>query len=724
MNQLNLDSLNPKQREVVLALNGPLLILSGAGSGKTRVIAYRIAYMVSQNIPSYNILAITFTNKAAKEMRERVNNLLGFNEVFISTFHSLCVRILRSHAEKLGFSSSFTIYDTQDSERLLKDCIKELDLSEKTYAAKSVLTYIGNLKDQLMTPREWLNQADTLREKAIARIYTLYQQRMKENSALDFDDIIIKTLELFWQDEDTLEYYQNRFKYIMVDEYQDTNLSQYTLVNLLARAHENLCVVGDDDQSIYSFRGANIRNILDFEKDFPGAKVIKLEENYRSTQNILNAANSVIQNNLRRKDKSLWTKKNPGTKLTYVPTKNEREEASFVAQTIKQEKNYKDIAVLYRQNSLARSIEDHLIIENIPYKVFGGLRFYDRKEIKDILAYLKILNNPRDNISLKRIINVPKRGIGDVTVERLSNYAAEKGVNLYDLLQNIESADINIKSQKITAFVDMMENFKTCEKVSELIRDIMDKTRYAEEIDGDEIEKQSRLDNINELINKAVEYEHTDPEPTLKGFLEEVALVADIDNYNESDDYVSLMTIHSSKGLEFPLVFLIGFEEGVFPRANKEPHELEEERRLCYVAITRAGNTMYLTTSAARMIDGKTRDVSPSRFLQEIDQSLIEVQRNRGVVPKNKGISQYAEIKRFNDEKGPKAVGKSYKNLLLVPKNKVLDFTIGDTVKQSRYGEGVVTDITPAGADYEITVKFPTGNSKKFMAFLSKLKKV
>ncbi|MCL1995457.1 MAG: UvrD-helicase domain-containing protein [Defluviitaleaceae bacterium] len=722
--------LNQIQRKAVLHTEGPLLLLSGAGSGKTRVITHRIAYIMEQGTPDYNILAITFTNKAAKEMKTRLESILnGPNSVWISTFHSLCARILRVHIDKLGYGSNFTIYDSTDSQRLLRECIRELNISEKVHSAKSAANKISNLKDGLMSPADYERIATDIKDKTFAKIYDHYQKALFKNNALDFDDIILKTLELFANNPRVLEIYQNRFRYIMVDEYQDTNIAQYTLINMLANLHKNLCVVGDDDQSIYGWRGANIRNILDFEKDFPGTKVIKLEQNYRSTEYILEAANCVIRNNIVRKDKSLWTQKPKGEKVIYVTNLNDIDEGSFVAKTIKDNyTTYSDVAVLYRKNSLSRVMEDHLVRNNVPYKVFGGVRFYDRKEIKDILAYLTVLHNPKDGVAMRRIVNVPKRGIGSVTVDKIAAFAFQSEISFFDALKN--SSQLGLKTKKIDDFVSLIEHLLEFKgSISQLITEIIKKTDYEQELGDDPIEHEGRLENIQELINKATEfeesYEDKEQTPTLAAFLEEVSLVADIDTYDKDKGYVSLMTVHSAKGLEFPVVFLVGFEEGIFPGQQSYTNEtqLEEERRLCYVAITRAIKVLYLTTAATRLQNGRTIHNMPSRFLREIPEELIENRTVKPIMPVKKGISKFAEIKKFTDEKVPKIIGRNYKPLLPPPKDVTLDFDVGDTVVQGKYGQGTVKEIYPAGKDYEVTIDF-NGKIKKFMANFSKIEKV
>ena len=728
MSELTKD-LNEMQREAVLHTTGSLLLLSGAGSGKTKVITHRIAHIIEQGTPAYNILAITFTNKAAKEMKARLESILGGpNDVWISTFHSLCMRILRIYIERLGYDSNFTIYDSSDSQRVLKDCLKELNLSEKMYSPKSMANAISNLKDDLITPQEYEDLAADTRQKAVAKIYAQYQKSLRQNNALDFDDIILKTLELLKNDTEVLTKYQNRFKFILVDEYQDTNVAQYTLINLLARLHKNLCVVGDDDQSIYGWRGANIKNILNFEKDFPDTKVIKLEQNYRSTEYILEAANCVIRNNFMRKDKALWTEKPKGEKVSYVANTNDLGEGAFVAKAIKENHtDYSSVAVLYRKNSLSRVIEDQFVKANIPYKVFGGVRFYDRREIKDILSYLTVLHNLKDGVAMRRIINVPKRGIGNVTVDKISMHASETGGSFFDSLKN--AGQIGLKTKKIDEFVDLIESLQKFEgNVSSLINKVFESTGYEQELGEDPVERAGRLENIHELVNKATEFEAfcegEGQQPTLAAFLEEVSLVADIDAHDQGG-YVSLMTVHSAKGLEFPVVFLIGFEEGIFPSQQSltEEAQMEEERRLCYVAITRAIETLYLTSAASRLQNGAVIYGRPSRFLKEIPEELIENKTIKPVMPEKKGISKFAEIKIFTDEKMQKAIGKNYKAPLPTPKGVKLNFTVGDTVTQGKYGQGIVKEIYPAGKDYEVTIDFD-GKVKKFMANFSKIEKI
>ena len=611
------DTLNPMQKEAVLQTEGPLLILAGAGSGKTRVLTHRVAYLIEEKqVNPWNILAITFTNKAAGEMRERVDQLVGFGaeSIWVSTFHSTCVRILRRHIEYLGYTTNFSIYDSDDQKTLMKQVFKAMDVDTKQYKERSVLGTISSAKDKLIGPEEFLlNAGQDFRQRRIGEIYKEYQKRLKKNNALDFDDLIVKTVELFQNNSEVLNYYQERFKYIMVDEYQDTNLAQFKLVSLLASKYRNLCVVGDDDQSIYRFRGADIGNILSFEEMFPGAKVIKLEQNYRSTQNILNAANGVICHNRGRKDKTLWTANGEGDLIRFKQFDTAREEADFVAREIRDSGYaYQEQAVLYRTNAQSRLLEERCIFYNVPYRLVGGVNFYQRKEIKDILAYLKTIANGVDDLSVLRIINVPKRGIGATTMGKVTIFASEHGMSLYDALREARQIpSLGKAAEKIGAFIGQMESFRARAQsddytIQDLIEGIMDETGYQQELEAEgEVESQTRLENIEELVNKAVSYEEDSEHPSLDEFLEQVALVADIDNMDESENRVTLMTLHSAKGLEFPKVYLVGLEDGLFPSMmsinSDDKTDMEEERRLCYVGITRAKNELVITSARQRM---------------------------------------------------------------------------------------------------------------------------
>ena len=637
------DTLNPMQKEAVFHTEGPLLILAGAGSGKTRVLTHRVAYLIDEkNVNPWNILAITFTNKAAGEMRERVDQLVGFGaeSIWVSTFHSTCVRILRRHIECLGYTTSFSIYDSDDQKTLMKQVFKSLDVDTKQFKERSVLGVISSAKDKLIMPEEFLlNAGQDFRQKKVGEIYKEYQKQLKKNNALDFDDLIVKTVELFQNNAEVLNYYQERFKYIMVDEYQDTNQAQFKLVNLLADKYRNLCVVGDDDQSIYRFRGADIENILSFESAFPGAKVIKLEENYRSTQNILNAANGVIRHNRGRKDKTLWTANGEGSLIRFKQFDMAREEADYVARQIRDsEFSYQDQAVLYRTNAQSRLIEERCIFYNVPYRLVGGVNFYQRREIKDILAYLKTIANGVDDLAVLRIINVPKRGIGATTMGKVTAFASEHGMSLYGALKEARQVTgLGKAAEKILKFIGQMESFRARAEsedfsIRDLIEGIMDETGYQQELEAEgEIEAQTRLENIEELVNKAVSYEEDSEHPTLDEFLEQVALVADIDSMDESEDRVTLMTLHSAKGLEFPKVYLVGMEDGLFPSMmsinSDDRTDLEEERRLCYVGITRAKKELVLTSARQRMVNGETRYCKPSRFLEEVPEGLLDEER-------------------------------------------------------------------------------------------------
>jgi DNA helicase-2/ATP-dependent DNA helicase PcrA len=639
---MNLDTLNPAQREAVEKTEGPVLILAGAGSGKTRVLTTRIAHLIEdKGVQAPNILAITFTNKAANEMRERVEETLGSDtkDMWISTFHSCCVRILRKDINRIGYNRSFVIYDSSDQVTLVKDCLKELNLSDKVFEPKVVISIISGAKDKLYDPKQFkaMNLSDNRMSK-IADIYALYQDRLKRNSALDFDDLIYKTVEVLREDKEVLDFYRSRFKYIMVDEYQDTSKAQYELIKILAREHQNICVVGDDDQSIYGWRGADIRNILEFEKDYDDVHVVKLEQNYRSTQVILDAANTVISNNIERKRKSLWSEKKEGDLIKIQLCENEIDEADFVSDMIakirrEQNRSYKDFAILYRANAQARPVEDALNRSQTPYNIYGGTKFYERKEIKDLVAYLRIIQNPQDDISLKRVINVPRRGIGLRTIEKIEDRASLKQESIYSVLIDIETnSDISTKARNsISGFVDIIGTLRTIKEVypvSKLIEKVLETTGYLDELSKDKNEEaQDRIDNLKEFISIALEFEQNSEEQDLQSFLTGVALTSETSS-DEENDKVSLMTIHTSKGLEFPVVFLIGMEEGLFPisraiRSMKDS-DIEEERRLCYVGITRAKDTLYMNLTQKRTLYGKTNPSIASRFMEELPKECIE----------------------------------------------------------------------------------------------------
>lgn len=639
-----LDKLNPAQREAVENTEGPVLILAGAGSGKTRVLTTRIGHLMeNKGVKAENILAITFTNKAANEMRERVEETLegtDTKEMWITTFHSCCVRILRKSINKIGYNRSFVIYDSADQVTLIKDCLRELNLSDKAFDPKVILSAISNAKDKLYSPKKFiqLNEGDIAKTK-IGEVYALYQDRLKRNSALDFDDLIMKTVELFKEHPEVLDYYRNKFRYIMVDEYQDTSKAQYELIKLLAKQHQNICVVGDDDQSIYGWRGADIRNILEFERDYDNVRIVKLEQNYRSTQVILDAANHVISNNIERKRKKLWSEQKEGQLIKIQLAENEIEEGDFISNTISymrryEGREYKDFAVLYRANAQARSVEDSLNRNGIPYNIYGGIKFYERKEIKDIIAYLRVLQNPQDDISLKRIINVPRRGIGLRTIEKIEDRASLKEESLYSVLIDIEdNSDISRKARaSISEFVDLMStlrSFTDVYSVSQIIEKVLDATGYIDELEKEKNgEGEDRIENLKEFISVALEFESANEDKSLESFLTNVALSAEPSNEEEEADRVSLMTIHSSKGLEFPVVFLAGMEEKIFPIAraisSMNDSEIEEERRLCYVGITRAKEELFLTLTRKRTLYGRTNPSIASRFIEELPEECIE----------------------------------------------------------------------------------------------------
>jgi len=713
----NFPNLNDKQREAVYTTDGPVLILAGAGSGKTTVLINRIAYLIgAKNVFPSQILAITFTNKAAAELKSRLETMLGSEGemVWASTFHSLCVRILRRDIEKIGYPSSFNIFDRADQLTVVKECLKELNLDDKTYPPKSVLTYIGRAKDELMTPADFAKSSGgDFRMEKIAQVYDLYQKKLVKYGSLDFDDIIMLTVKLFEEHEDVLAYYQRRFHYIMVDEYQDTNHAQYKLVSLLADAHKNLCVVGDDDQSIYKFRGANIENILSFEKQYTNAKVIKLEENYRSSQNILDAANNVIKNNMGRKGKSLWTSKGEGEKIKLIKAQNEHDEGQKIAERIdlltSRGYAYNDFAILYRTNAQSRVIENMLLRNAIPYRVLGGLRFFDRKEIKDVLAYMKLINNPNDNVSLKRIINEPKRGIGKKSVEDAELISAQNNISMFEVCQQ--------SSGKLKAFADMLDEIKQHDyTISKMVEVILDKTGYLEAlINENTVEATTRIENIKELVTDAMEYEKTEGEeqPTLAGYLEKISLVADVDNYDETQDVVVMMTMHSAKGLEFPVVFIAGMEDGIFPgyQSIMSNEELEEERRLCYVGITRAKQILHISHAFSRNLYGSTSYNQPSRFLAEIPSELIDGQMVASTPKPNNVFTKPAQHSSVNLSSQPKAAPKC-------------DFAAGDRVSHFKFGEGTILKATPVGNDVHLEVMFDTAGTKNLMAAYARLKKI
>lgn len=796
------DTLNEQQKKGVFTADGPVLLLAGAGSGKTRVLTHRIAYLIDEmGVQPWNILAITFTNKAAGEMRDRVDSIIGHGseQIWVSTFHSTCVRILRRYIDKLGYDNNFTIYDTDDQKTVIKEICKRLQIDTKMLKERAILSAISAAKDELISPIEYQLQAMGDYQKAkIAQVYHEYQATLRKSNALDFDDLIVKTVELFKNCQEVLDSYQERFRYIMVDEYQDTNTAQFELIRLLADKYRNLCVVGDDDQSIYKFRGANIRNILDFEKVYAEASVIKLEQNYRSTQNVLNAANAVIQNNIGRKDKALWTQKGDGNRIHFRQFDTAYEEAEYVADDMVRKKragavDYGDCAVLYRTNAQARILEERFVIEGIPYDVVGGTNFYSRREIKDILAYLKTVDNGRDDVAVKRIINVPKRGIGATTIARVQEYANTRNISFYDALREADQImTIGKSAAKLQPFVLMIQAFRSKLEyygVEELIKDIIETTSYVKNLEAsDEEDAEDRINNIDELISKVVSYEETHEEPSLSEFLEEVALVADIDRINDDGNRVLLMTLHSAKGLEFPHVYLAGMEDGVFPSymtiTSDNDEDIEEERRLAYVGITRAKEDLTITCAKQRMLRGETQYNPVSRFVKEIPEQLLDnklptlkirdyveyeddsyershfkakpfgmnympSESSDSGFTRNGASGDYQRIfdknvptarakpkavavpKRTPAENRPFIAGGGVGSLGSVnglskgmPSSAHIDYGMGDRVKHIKYGEGTVANVEKDPRDYKVTVVFDEAGQKVMYAAFAKLKKI
>ena len=738
MNHLEL--LNEEQQKAVLHTEGPLLILAGAGSGKTRVLTYRIARLIDEcGVNPWNILAITFTNKAAGEMRERVDKIVGYGSesIWISTFHSTCVRILHRYIDRLGYDTRFTIYDTEDQKTVLKDVCRRLQVDTKMYKERVLLNTISHAKDEYISPEEFrLAARGDFRQEKIAEVYLEYQKELKKNNALDFDDLIVKTVELFQSCPDVLEYYQDRFRYILVDEYQDTNTVQFKLISLLAKKYQNLCVVGDDDQSIYKFRGANIENILNFERVFSDTTVIKLEQNYRSTQNILDAANGVIVHNRGRKEKALWTQNEKGEPIIFQLLQSAYEEAEYVTGEIRRKVNrgeaeYRDFAVLYRTNYQSRAFEEKFLMANIPYKIVGGVNFYSRREIKDVLAYLKTVDNGKDDLAVHRIINVPKRGIGATTINKVQAHADATGLSFFEALEEAkEIPGIGKAALKIAPFVHMIHEWRlklADLSLEELIQEVLDKTGYAKSLEEEGTEEaEARLDNIGELVSKAVLYEEGTDHPDLSEFLEEVALVADVDSVEDGDNRVLLMTLHSAKGLEFPYVSLVGMEDGVFPSymsiASDNPaEEIEEERRLCYVGITRAMKELTITAARVRMIRGENHYNNLSRFVREIPSGLIG---RKSAVPPAPRAKQMPVNDAYTKAREAFRTKTFDPKQFQVVKADRLDYGVGDRVSHVKFGEGTVLDITEGGRDYEVKVEFDRAGIKKMFASFAKLKKV
>lgn len=734
-----LDKLNERQKEAVLATEGPVLVLAGAGSGKTTVLVNRIAYMISEkHIRPWNILAITFTNKAAREMKDRIERLLGdtAKDMWIGTFHSVCVRILRSCIDLLGYSRDFVIYDTADTKTVMKECLRELDIDEKSFPVRNVLSIISNAKNDLMDAATFENvYKSDYRMSIIAKIYYRYQTKLRKNNAVDFDDIILNAVKILSENPDVLSKYQDKFRYILVDEYQDTNNSQYLLINLLAQANRNLCVVGDDDQSIYKFRGANIGNILNFEDDYSDVQKITLDQNYRSTQNILDAANSVISNNKGRMGKSLWTSNGDGNKVFVYTGTNEYDEARYIARQIKkhfdEQGSFSDCAILYRTNAQSRVIEEMLMRESVPYKVLSGLRFYDRKEIKDIIAYLRVVYNPNDDVSLARIINEPKRKIGNATLEKARNIAREKETSLYDVISHADDyPEFKTAIKKLLSFSEIIQSLiklKDTVTIEDLTGRILNDTGYMPAlVMEDTTESKTRIENLGEFISVITEFEKNEETGnTLGEFLENISLVSDIDGYDENEDSAVLMTIHSAKGLEFPIVFLSGLEEGLFPgmRSMESDDDIEEERRLCYVAITRAKEQLYITKTISRTIHGKTMPTTASRFFKEIPVEYLEdkttLQPKVAKVMQDLGVRNAAAPKK--EVYMTKGFGSSVKSSGSTDYSK---FKAGDAVEHRTFGRGEILKATPCGNDCILEIQFESIGFKRLMAAFAKVKKI
>ncbi len=753
-----LNGLNDRQKEAVEYMDGPLLILAGAGSGKTRVLTYKIAYLLEKEIVKpWQILAITFTNKAAKEMKERVEGLIGqaAQDMWLGTFHSVCVRILKREIELLGYTRDFNIFDEIDKEKVIKEVMKKLNIDEKVYPVGLLKSEISKAKEVMKDESQYQKDAmGDFRKEEIAKVYTMYQTTLRKNNSIDFDDIIMLTVKLFLENPDRLVYYQEKFNYILVDEYQDTNKTQFLLISLLSSGTGNICVVGDESQSIYGFRGADITNILNFEKEFPNAKIVKLEENYRSTQNILNAANEVIKNNSSKIDKVLWTQNKEGDKIDYKTLNNEYEEVEYVVDKIdevcrKEEKKYSDFAVLFRTNAQARVLEEVFMKSGTPYKLIGGIKFYARKEIKDIISYLKLINNKNDNIALKRIINEPKRGIGDTAVDKLDMLATEKGVSIFELIQDSNNLTGIRSAGNIIIFRDMINNIvkeKENIKVSELIKKVLKDSGYEDMLNSEGTkETEIRFDNLMEFIGVAIEFENENAENSLEDFLESIALVSDVDNLDESTEAVTLMTMHSAKGLEFEDVFLVGMEEGLFPskRSIEEDGQTEEERRLCYVAITRAKQHLYLTNTKKRTLYGSTTFTMPSRFINEIPDTLLtedskDNKENRGQNTQNTWLdSEYKRVETYLsnrnrvsetvERKAKPNIGVSVDSFLknlagaqVTSKANIADsstkYKVGMEVKHKKFGIGIIENIEPEGDDFKLEIMFDGSGFKRLMA--------
>lgn len=747
-----IDVLNDKQKEAVLSTEGPCLVIAGAGSGKTKVLTHKIAYLMQEkNVKPWSILAITFTNKAANEMKERVENLVGdvAKDMWIGTFHSICVRILRRYIDRIGFTSSFIIFDSSDQRTLVKQCLKQLNIDDKMLNDRAVLSEISNAKNEMLEPDAYkLRTNNEIRKETIAKVYELYQKRLRENNAIDFDDIINYTIRILSENPDVLEYYSNKFEYVLVDEYQDTNKAQFTLVSILAALHGNITVVGDNDQGIYSFRGADITNILNFEKDFPGTKIIKLEQNYRCTQNILDAANAVIKNNETKYEKKLWTENGKGGMITVFRGNDEYDEANFIVKNINKLRReeymtYNDFAILYRMNSQSRSIEDILRRENVPYKIIGGLKFYERKEIKDTIAYLRLIQNPSDNLSLTRIINEPKRGIGKTSLDNVQQIAMQSETSMYDVIKRADEFGLNrvfVNSREFISQIEELRAKKDHIKISDLIKETLNKTGYTKALeDEDTTEAETRLENIEEFLTVAMEFEEQMAENSLEEFLEGITLSSDIDNADDQEDSVTLMTLHSAKGLEFPVVFLVGMEEGIFPgyKSIGEPKELEEERRLCYVGITRAKQNLFISCARQRTIFGSTSCNQVSRFVKEIPKELMDgFDENFEDKPQKTyedyqyewkyGNSHVTSYKSDEVKSAKPAMQYNFRtaesflnNLNKKPASASVDVSIyraGQRVYHKKFGEGRINYVEAEGDDAKVDITFDKIGHKRLMA--------
>lgn len=747
-----LENLNDKQYEAVVNCEGPSLVIAGAGSGKTKVLTHKIAYLINEkNVKPWNILAITFTNKAANEMKQRIENLVGSqntNDMWIGTFHAICVRILRKFIDRIGFDSSFIIFDSSDQKTLVKQCLKELNIDDKLFSDRGVLSEISNAKNEMLTPVQYdLRANGEHRKTTIAKVYSLYQSKLKQNNSLDFDDIINYTIQILTENPDILEYYSEKFKYVLVDEYQDTNKAQFTLVTLLSGRYGNITVVGDNDQGIYSFRGADITNILNFEKDFPGTKIIKLEQNYRSTKPILDAANAVIKHNPKKYEKNLWTSKEEGKAPTLHIAKNEYDEATYIVEEIEHLKreehyNYSDFTILYRTNAQSRAIEDILRRENVPYKIIGGLKFYERKEIKDTISYLRLIQNPADNLSLQRVINEPKRGIGKTSLENIEKIANSNGISMYEVIKKAESFGLNkvyLNSREFINVIEEMHAKKDEMLVSEIIKEVLNKTGYTKALEEENTtQAESRIENIEEFLTVAMEFEQESAENKLADFLESITLASDIDGMEDEEDSVTLMTLHSSKGLEFPVVFLAGMEEGLFPsyRSIGEERELEEERRLAYVGITRAKEYLYLTCAKQRTIFGSTTCNKASRFIEEIPKEMLdgdsienskkqsyEEEFSTGEWKYGKSTPSWGNMENIT-YKAPAYQFKTAESFLKTVAAKQVSnidvdlskYKIGQTVSHKKFGEGIINDIEPEENDLKLDIIFEKVGHKRLMA--------